>query len=58
MTYTRAHTLKLIQSLLDKDGDIVQIDKTTLQDTYELLTEPYQMPIEDIIAEAEAKNEV
>lgn len=55
MTYTRAHTLKLIQSLLDKDGDVVQIDKTTLQDTYELLTEPYQMTIEDVIAESEAK---
>ena len=58
MTYTRAHTLKLIQSLLDKDGDVVQIDKTTLQDKYELLTEPYQMTIEDVIAESEAKNEV
>lgn len=58
MTYTRAHTLKLIQSLLDKGGDFVQIDKTTLQDTYELLTEPCQMTIEDGIAELEAKNEV
>lgn len=53
MTNSRTRVLKMVQALLDEQGENVVVQKTLLQDVYELLTEPYQISIEDILPEEE-----
>ena len=54
MTNSRTRVLKMVQALLDEQGENVVVQKALLQDVYELLTEPYQISIEDILPEEEA----
>lgn len=53
MTNSRTRVLKTLQALLDGQGENVVVQKALLQDIYELLTEPYQISIEDILPEEE-----
>lgn len=53
MTNSRTRVLKMVQALLDEQGENVVVQKALLQDVYELLTEPYQILIEDILPEEE-----
>lgn len=53
MTNSRTRVLKTVQALLDGQGENVVVQKAVLQDIYELLTEPYQISIEDILPEEE-----
>lgn len=53
MTNSRTRVLKMVQALLDEQGENVVVQKALLQDIYELLTEPYQISIEDILPEEE-----
>lgn len=53
MTNSRTRVLKMVQALLDEQGENVVVQKALLQDVYELLTEPYQISIEDILPEEE-----
>lgn len=53
MTNSRTRVLKMVQALLDEQGENVVVQKALLQDVYELLTEPYQISIEDILPEKE-----
>ena len=53
MTNSRTRVLKMVQALLDEQGENVVVQKALLQDVYELLTEPNQISIEDILPEEE-----
>lgn len=53
MNNSRTRVLKMVQALLDEQGENVVVQKALLQDVYELLTEPYQILIEDILPEEE-----
>ena len=53
MTNSRTRVLKMVQALLDEQGENVVVQKALLQDVYELLTEPYQISIEAILPEEE-----
>ncbi len=53
MTNSRTRVLKMVQAMLGSQDETFTISKTLLQDVYELLTEPYQISIEDILSKGE-----
>ena len=53
MTNSRTRVLKMVQAMLGSQDETFTISKTLLQDVYELLTEPYQISIEDIRSKGE-----
>ena len=53
MHNSKTHVLKTLQTMLCLHDETIEIPKSLLQDVYELLTEPYQISIEDILSEEE-----
>ena len=53
MANSRTRVLKMVQAMLGSQDETFTISKTLLQDVYELLTEPYQISIEDILSKGE-----
>ena len=49
MTNSRTRVLKIVQTMLVTQDESFTVSRTLLQDVYELLTEPYQISIEDIL---------
>lgn len=55
MTNSRTRVLKMVQAMLGTRDESFTVSRTLLQDFYELLTEPYQVSIEDILPEEEVE---
>ena len=55
MTNSRTRVLKIVQTMLVTQDESFTVSRTLLQDVYELLTEPYQISIEDILPEEEVE---
>lgn len=55
MTNSRTRVLKMVQAMLGTQDGNFMVSRTLLQDLYELITEPYQVSIEDILPEEEVE---
>ena len=55
MTNSRTRVLKMVQAMLGTQDESFTVSRTLLQDVYALLTEPYQISIEDILPEEEVE---
>ena len=47
--------LKNLQMMLATSNEIFEVPRSLVEDIYTLLTEPYQLCIEDIISEEESR---
>lgn len=58
MTNSKTQIIKTLQGMLDSDMDRFTLHKTLINDIYELLIEPYQITIDDILSQGGKREEI